>query len=83
MEPQEKIAGVATCSNRVATPAISCANRRISTNETLEIEREVNVSGLERTGHAGGGIRTLNPLRGLVFETSAYTIPPRRPEMSF
>src|SRR5579884_1556778 len=27
---------------------------------------------------AGGGTRTLNPLRGLVFETSAYTIPPRR-----
>ena len=27
---------------------------------------------------AGGGIRTLNPSRGLVFETSAYTVPPRR-----
>ncbi len=30
------------------------------------------------TGNAGGGIRTLNPSRGLVFETSAYTVPPRR-----
>ncbi len=29
-------------------------------------------------GYAGGEIRTLNPLRGLVFETSAYTVPPHR-----
>src|SRR6266487_4704376 len=27
---------------------------------------------------AGGEIRTLNPSRGLVFETSAYTVPPHR-----
>jgi hypothetical protein len=30
------------------------------------------------TGNAGGEIRTLNPVRGLVFETSAYTVPPHR-----
>ena len=35
--------------------------------------------GTEEICGAGGGIRTLNPVRGLVFETSAYTIPPRRP----
>ena len=29
-------------------------------------------------GYAGGEIRTLNPSRGLVFETSAYTVPPHR-----
>ena len=28
--------------------------------------------------NAGGEIRTLNPVRGLVFETSAYTVPPHR-----
>ncbi len=28
--------------------------------------------------NAGGGIRTLNPLRESVFETDAYTVPPRR-----
>ena len=28
---------------------------------------------------AGGGIRTHNPVRGAVFETAAYTVPPRRP----
>jgi hypothetical protein len=27
---------------------------------------------------AGGGIRTLKPVRAVVFETTAYTIPPRR-----
>src|SRR5262245_55727243 len=27
---------------------------------------------------AGGGIRTHNPLPGAVFETAAYSVPPRR-----
>ena len=31
---------------------------------------------------AGEGIRTLNPIRGAVFETAAYTVPPRRPACS-
>lgn len=35
-----------------------------------------NFTGL-LTG-AGGGIRTHNPMRGAVFETAAYSVPPRR-----
>lgn len=31
---------------------------------------------------AGEGIRTLNPVRGAVFETAAYTVPPRRLEVA-
>src|SRR5579883_2112384 len=34
--------------------------------------------GEEWMGYAGGGIRTLKPLRAFVFETNAYTVPPRR-----
>ena len=30
------------------------------------------------TSDAGGGIRTLKPLRAFVFETKAYTVPPHR-----
>jgi hypothetical protein len=37
----------------------------------------LNSSGPARG--AGGGIRTHNPVRGAIFETAAYTIPPRRP----
>jgi hypothetical protein len=43
------------------------------------VERMEDIGGSWKTGRAGGGIRTLNPLRGLVFETSAYTVPPHRP----
>src|SRR6266849_9796454 len=43
-----------------------------------DFELEMDVGGHPWTGNAGGEIRTLNPLRGLVFETSAYTVPPHR-----
>lgn len=51
--------GVATCSNDVATPTIFSENRRIWTNKILKIELEMNVSGLQKTGYAGGETRTL------------------------
>ncbi len=38
----------------------------------------MNIGGRLWMGYAGGEIRTLNPSRGLVFETSAYTVPPHR-----
>ncbi len=43
-----------------------------------EVEHGIDSHGHQWTSNAGGGIRTLNPSRGLVFETSAYTVPPRR-----
>ncbi len=43
-----------------------------------EVEHGIDSHRQLWTGYAGGGIRTLNPSRGLVFETSAYTVPPRR-----
>ena len=48
--------------------------------ERLRVEDEHGIDNHRRQwmGYAGGEIRTLNPSRGLVFETSAYTVPPHR-----
>ena len=43
-----------------------------------DFELETDTGGRLWMGYAGGEIRTLNPSRGLVFETSAYTVPPHR-----
>jgi hypothetical protein len=53
-------------------------NVEVMWTKKREFELKMDVGGRLWTGHAGGEIRTLNPSRGLVFETSAYTVPPHR-----